>query len=44
MPTLDRDRWKLLSRYLDEVLKMSDAERSIWLEALSVKDAAWPTI
>ncbi len=40
MPTLNRDRWKLLSRYLDEVLKMPDAKRSIWLEALSVKDAS----
>lgn len=40
MPTLGRDRWKLLSRHLDEALKLSDAERSIWLEALGMEDAA----
>src|SRR5580698_8624972 len=38
MPALGHERWRLLSPRLDEALKMSNAERCVWLEALRHQD------
>jgi serine/threonine protein kinase len=40
MSTIDPDRWRILSRHLDQALELGDAERSAWLESLRAEDPA----
>src|SRR5215471_8158017 len=40
MSLLSKDRWQLISPYLDSALKMEVEERSSWLEALRGNDPA----
>ena len=39
MSAPDRDRWPIVSPYLDRALGMEDEERAAWLESLRATDA-----
>jgi serine/threonine-protein kinase len=40
MSAVDRERWRLLSPYLERALEMEDGERTTWLETLRGDDPA----
>jgi serine/threonine protein kinase len=40
MSTLSRDRWQVVSPYLDRALEMEDEERAAWLDSLRLEDPA----
>src|SRR5262245_14880257 len=39
MPTMDRQRWQVLSPYLDQALDLSTGDRPAWLAELATRDA-----
>jgi serine/threonine protein kinase/tetratricopeptide (TPR) repeat protein len=43
MPTIDPDRWRVLSPYLDEALEIATEERATWLASISTYDPALAT-
>jgi eukaryotic-like serine/threonine-protein kinase len=38
MSTIDPDRWRILSRYLDQAFELGNEERTAWLESLRAED------
>ncbi|MEO8184101.1 MAG: hypothetical protein ABI895_35220 [Deltaproteobacteria bacterium] len=37
---MSRDRWRVLSRYLDQALDLEHSQRTSWLESLGNEDAS----